>query len=77
MTATVDADRAVPVGPDLVQRLAAFCSDAADQVRQLRGDGAVHVALAYHPAARQPFTYDVTCTPRQTASSATPACRCR
>ncbi len=59
VAATVDADQA-PVGPDLVQRLASFCSNAADHVRQLRGDGAVHVALAYHPANSQPFTYDAT-----------------
>ena len=56
---------AVPVGPDLVQRLAAFCPDAAAQVRQLRGDGAVHASVAYHPASAQPFTYDATCRPRQ------------
>ncbi len=59
VTATVDADH-VPVGPDLVQRLAAFCPDVAAQVRELRGDGAVHAAFAYHPADSQPCTYDAT-----------------
>ncbi len=53
---------AVPVGPDLVQRLAAFDADCAAQVRQLRGDGKVHACVAYHPGASQPFTYDVNCT---------------
>ena len=59
VTATVDADQAA-VGPDLVQRLAAFCPYAAAQLRQLRGDGALHAALAYHPADPQPCTYDAT-----------------
>src|SRR6202011_2540973 len=41
----------VPVGPDLVQRLSAFCPDMAAQVRLLRGDGAIQASAAYHPAA--------------------------
>ena len=52
---------AVPVGPDLVQRLAAFNADAAAQVRQLRGDGSIRASCAYHPASGQPFTYEATC----------------
>ncbi|HVS38550.1 MAG TPA: AsmA-like C-terminal region-containing protein [Gemmataceae bacterium] len=56
-TATVDFDQ-IPVGPDLVQRLAAVCADAAAQARELSGAGSVHVALAVHPAEPQPFTYD-------------------
>ena len=61
LTATLDLS-AVPVGPDLVQRLAAFDADCAAQVRQLRGDGKVHASVAYNPGASQPFTYDVSCT---------------
>ena len=60
LTAALDLS-AVPVGPELVQRLAAFHADAAAQVRQLRGDGRVQASFAYHPGSGRPFTYDVTC----------------
>jgi hypothetical protein len=58
-TATVDFDQ-VAVGPDLVERLAAFRPEAAAQMRQLRGDGGVHAVLDYHPAEPQPFSCDAT-----------------
>ena len=60
LTASVDA-LAVPVGPELVQRLAGFCPETAAQVRQLRGVGQVQAAVGYHPGSAQPCTYDVTC----------------
>jgi hypothetical protein len=66
VTITLDAT-AVPVGPDLVQRLASVCPDAAAQVRQLRGDGSVQASAAFHPANARPFTYDVTCRLRNGA----------
>src|SRR5665213_1023520 len=57
-TGTLDA-LAIPVSPELVQRIAAFYPEAAAQVVQLRGLGKVHASLAYHPASSQPLTYDV------------------
>jgi AsmA-like C-terminal region len=60
VTATVDAAD-VPVGPELVQRLAGFCPEAAAQVRYLQGAGKVQAHFAYHPGAAQPCTYEATC----------------
>jgi AsmA-like C-terminal region len=58
-TGTVNAEN-IPVGPELLQRVAAFYPEAAVQVHQLRGVGKLQAALAYHPASFQPLTYDVT-----------------
>ena len=58
-TGTFDA-LGIPVGPELVQRIAAFYPEAAVQVHQLRGVGKIKASLAYHPASSQPLTYDVT-----------------
>ncbi len=57
-TGTFDAVE-IPIGPDLVRRIASFCPDAASQVRQLCGVGQLHAAVAYHPASARPLTYDV------------------
>jgi AsmA-like C-terminal region len=57
-TGTLDA-LDIPIGPELVQRIAAFYPAAADQVRYLRGLGKIQASVAYHPASSQPLTYDV------------------
>jgi hypothetical protein len=51
---------AVPVGPHLVQRLAALLPEAAVHLRQLQGRGEVRAALTYQPLSYYPWTYDVT-----------------
>jgi hypothetical protein len=58
-TATLKADD-IPIGPELVQRIAAFYPEASAQVQQLRGVGKIQASVAYHPASSQPLTYDVT-----------------
>jgi hypothetical protein len=57
-TATFDA-LDIPIGPELIQRIAAFYPTAADQMRYLCGLGKVRASVAYHPASAQPLTYDV------------------
>jgi hypothetical protein len=53
---------AIPVGPALVDRLAALAPDAAVHIRTLRGEGHVKAAVAYRPGTAQPLTYDATAT---------------
>jgi hypothetical protein len=53
---------AIPVGPPLVQRLAAVAPDAAAQVRTLRGEGRVKATVTHRPAAPRPLGYDATLT---------------
>jgi hypothetical protein len=60
VVATAEA-AAVPVGPDLVQRLAAVLPDCAKHLRYLRGAGAVTAVIAYRPGAEPALSYDVTC----------------
>lgn len=57
--ATVEAP-AIPVGPDLVQRLRATAPEVADHLRQLRGQGKVQAQLAYYPGSPYPLAYDLT-----------------
>src|SRR5207245_1999644 len=52
---------AVPVGPPLVQRLAAYCPDAAAHARQLEGAGKLEAEFSYHPGAPQPWSQDIRC----------------
>ncbi len=51
----------VPVGPDLVQRIAGFCPDVAAHLRRLQGSGAVQATFLHRPDAVEPWTYDVRC----------------
>jgi hypothetical protein len=60
VTATVEAS-AVPVGPDLMQRLAAVLPDCAKHLGCLRGEAAVTAAVAYRPGGEPAWTYDMTC----------------
>jgi hypothetical protein len=50
---------AVPVGPALMQRLAAYKPEAAAHVRQLEGVGKLHAECVYHPDSAQEWTHDV------------------
>jgi hypothetical protein len=60
---TFDLDApAIPVGPSLVQRLAALAPDAAAHVRTLRGEARVKTTVTHRPAAPQPLAYDATLT---------------
>jgi hypothetical protein len=60
---TFDLDApAIPVGPALVQRLAAVAPDAAAHVQNLRGEGRVKATVTRRPAAPRPFGYDATLT---------------
>ncbi len=47
------------VGGTLVQRLAAYCPEAASHARQLTGTGSLEADLRYHPKAPRPWSYDV------------------
>jgi hypothetical protein len=51
---------AAPVGPALVERLAAFCPEAAVHLRQLRGTAALRGKVARQPGASCPLAYDAT-----------------
>jgi hypothetical protein len=44
----------VPVGPNLVQRLATLCPDLADNLRQLTGTASASANLAYEPPSESP-----------------------
>jgi hypothetical protein len=48
-----------PVGPALVERVAAICPEAAVHLRQLRGTASVEGRLARQPGATYPLAYDV------------------
>ncbi len=58
-TVTVELN-AVPVGPTLVQRLAAFYPDCAAQLRQFNGSGSVRATLTFQGCDPLTFHYDVT-----------------
>jgi hypothetical protein len=49
-----------PVGPALVERLAAVCPEAAVHLRQLRGTASLQGTLARQPGSSYPLAYDVT-----------------
>jgi hypothetical protein len=51
---------AVPVGPDLVQRLAGPCPELADHLRQLSGTATLDADLTYQPDGERPLHYDLT-----------------
>ncbi|HKB36830.1 MAG TPA: hypothetical protein VKD72_10265, partial [Gemmataceae bacterium] len=53
---------AIDVGPDLVQRLAGYCADAAVHARQLAGKGSLQAKLDWDPRSSRPFHYTVTGT---------------
>jgi hypothetical protein len=50
---------AVPVGPALMQRLAAYKPELTAHVRQLEGVGKLHAECVYHPGSTQEWTHDV------------------
>lgn len=59
-TVTLDVEApAVPVGPNLVQRLAGYCPDLAAHLRHLEGTGKLRAALAYRRDRDNPLTHDV------------------
>jgi hypothetical protein len=51
----------VPVGPNLVQRLATYCEETAAHVRQLKGVANLEADLHFLPETPEPFHYDVRC----------------
>lgn len=51
----------VPINTDLIQRIAAFCPEAATHLRQLRGMGKVHLTLVHRPEAEESWSYDLRC----------------
>jgi hypothetical protein len=51
----------VPVGPALVQRLAAYHPELAAHARQLEGVGKIHAEFGYHPQPNHSWTHDVRC----------------
>ena len=60
---TLDLDApAIPVGPALMERLAAVAPEMAVHVRTQRGEGHIKAAIAHHPGRPQPFSYDATVT---------------
>jgi hypothetical protein len=56
---TCDAP-SVPVGPALVRRLSGACPEAAEQLRELTGQGNLHATFNYQPDAPRPWDHDVT-----------------
>src|SRR5439155_27170595 len=49
----------VPVGPDLIQRLAGVCPDLVTHLRQLHGVGAIDAKLAVCPGEEPSFHYEI------------------
>ncbi len=49
----------VPVGPDLIERLAGPCPELAAHLRQLRGTGRVEARLDCNPEDQRPFHYAI------------------
>jgi hypothetical protein len=60
MTGTLDLS-AVPLGPELVQRLSAFAPDLAAHLRQFRATGKVQAAVAWRPGTRAPLNLEMNC----------------
>ena len=50
---------AIDIGPDLVQRLAGYCPEAAVHARQLAGKGGLKATLTWDPRLSPPFRYSV------------------
>src|SRR5262245_1196145 len=50
---------AIDIGPDLVQRLAGYCPDAAVHARQLAGKGNLQATFTWNPRLSPPFRYTV------------------
>ena len=60
---TLDLDApAIPVGPALVERLAAVAPKRQRMCGTLRGEGHIKAAVALHPGRPQPLSYDATVT---------------
>jgi hypothetical protein len=49
----------IPVGPRLVQRLAAYFPEIGDHAQQLTGQGSLRAELTYHPGSGRPLGYDI------------------
>jgi hypothetical protein len=56
---------AIPVGPDLVQRLSVLCPEPASHLRLLQGTGKLEADLAYHPGTPSPLRHEVRLTLQQ------------
>jgi hypothetical protein len=57
---TVSFDtRETPFGPALVQRLAAYCSDLGEHLRQLQGVSRLHAVFSRLPGSDQPWGHHV------------------
>jgi hypothetical protein len=49
----------VSVGAALVRRMAGYCPDANQHLRELKGEGKIETTLAYRSDAAEPWSYDV------------------